>query len=367
MWELIRSKVQAWERGLDSGAPIVIPTSGGYDSRILNWMVSDKSRIRSFTYGDTTPQSESTEVLYARELARRLGTKWEQVELDDFLTYIDRWHEMFGVSTHTHGMYHMEFYTKIRERLSPEFSNTHLPLLSGIIGDIWAGMILPEIPDPSRLVALGYTHGLCADHRRALPRHPESEARLEWWEKKKAKLADPRVRVLEANRMKNILLCYLLRVPKSMNYAPYGPLAEMDAALAMLKLPFERRKGRVWQVEFFERHGIFVNRDVPTRRLEKNSDLSAWRKHPQPPLNVSILREFIEPSYVEWVNKYVHSTPWDSFQVALRHIRGYGRLLKTLAGTDEVPGRPMVQAHCAYLTLLPLQKLLLRREGRGVE
>ena len=48
IWEWIRDSVRRWEASVDG--EIVIPTSGGYDSRILNWMVGDKERIRSFTF-----------------------------------------------------------------------------------------------------------------------------------------------------------------------------------------------------------------------------------------------------------------------------------------------------------------------------
>ena len=73
IWDYLRDIVQRWKASVDG--EIVIPTSGGYDSRILNWMVKDKKRIRSFSFGTTSPQSRSFEVIYARELSRRLGTR----------------------------------------------------------------------------------------------------------------------------------------------------------------------------------------------------------------------------------------------------------------------------------------------------
>ena len=101
IWERIEDIVNTWERS--TNAEIIIPTSGGYDSRILNWMIKDKSRIRSYTYGATTPQSQSFEVVYAQELSRRLGTAWKHIELGKFFNYIDRWYDLYGVSVHAHG------------------------------------------------------------------------------------------------------------------------------------------------------------------------------------------------------------------------------------------------------------------------
>ena len=57
--ELVRTRVRAWERSVDG--EIVIPTSGGYDSRLLNWCIEDKSRVRSFTFGVTVNPDESHE------------------------------------------------------------------------------------------------------------------------------------------------------------------------------------------------------------------------------------------------------------------------------------------------------------------
>jgi len=134
VFDLIQSKVRDWERSVEG--EIVIPTSGGYDTRLLNWMIEDKSRVRSFTYGISDNQEESFEVVYARRLSEILGTRWEQIPLGDFHKYFDDWDRLFGVSTHAHGMYHFEFYTKIL----PKVSGGN-PFLSGIIGDAWAGSV----------------------------------------------------------------------------------------------------------------------------------------------------------------------------------------------------------------------------------
>ena len=65
------------EKSMDGD--IIIPTSGGYDSRMLNYLVDDKSRIRSFTYGISKDQSLSTEVVHAKKLSEIYKTKWEQI------------------------------------------------------------------------------------------------------------------------------------------------------------------------------------------------------------------------------------------------------------------------------------------------
>ena len=81
-------------------------------------------------------QSRSFEVVQAKALANRFGIRWERIPLGDFHHYFDDWDAEFGLSTHAHGMYHFEFYTKIRERLKGRHA-----FLSGIVGDAWAGSI----------------------------------------------------------------------------------------------------------------------------------------------------------------------------------------------------------------------------------
>lgn len=63
--QLLRSKIQTWESQVTGD--IIIPTSGGYDSRLLNTMIKDKTRIRSFSYGLSRNQSTSYEVVYAKK------------------------------------------------------------------------------------------------------------------------------------------------------------------------------------------------------------------------------------------------------------------------------------------------------------
>ncbi|MDP3402473.1 MAG: hypothetical protein Q8S35_00765, partial [bacterium] len=155
--ERIEGSVRAWEAAQEGD--IVIPTSGGFDSRMLNVCIEDSSRVRSFTYGTSDDQKQSSEVAYARELSQILGTRWEQIELGDYHQYMSEWDDLFGASTHAHGMYHIEFYRKILAKTGPG-----RPLLSGIIGDAWAGsVVLEPITDTGGLRALGYSHGMHAD------------------------------------------------------------------------------------------------------------------------------------------------------------------------------------------------------------
>src|SRR5690606_19330280 len=141
---------------------IVIPLSGGMDSRLLLWCIRDKARVRAYTYGLSKDQGQSTEIVHARILAERLGIRWEQITLGHFHRYFPEWYAHFGLATHAHGMYHFEFYTNIRERLAGGQA-----FLSGIVGDAWAGSFSPpSINSADELLSLGLTHGMRADPTR---------------------------------------------------------------------------------------------------------------------------------------------------------------------------------------------------------
>jgi asparagine synthetase B (glutamine-hydrolysing) len=115
---------------------LVVPTSGGFDSRLINLLLHDRSRVRAFTYGVSDDQLRSLEVIKAQEVARRLGLRWESVPLGEFHRYLDDWDALYGVSTHAHGMYQMEFYRQVRERVAAGST-----VLSGICGDWFSGAV----------------------------------------------------------------------------------------------------------------------------------------------------------------------------------------------------------------------------------
>ncbi|MGN6417404.1 MAG: hypothetical protein ACTHMC_07930 [Pseudobacter sp.] len=348
--DLLRSSIQQWERSTTGN--IVIPTSGGYDSRILNEMIADRDRIRSYTYGVSSRQTDSYEVVFASKIAEVLGTRWKQIPLGDFHHYFNDWDQLFGISTHAHGMYHMEFYHKI---LQQETVGT--PLLSGIIGDAWAGSVnIPAINEPSDVLRLGYSHALNADPAQSLlgSRH---ELLQQYFEQNRKKLEDPAMRVVESMRFKIILLCYLMRVPDQIGFRSWTPFLTSDIALGMLNLPAERRQGRAWQVDYFRKKGLDVE-SLGLNYTKKNSlDRRALYQVPLKPLDQQLLRELINPQYVEWINK--HILPTSNLRDWLDKMTYYpkvGGLLRRMGVRDE-----KLRAYNAYITLKPLETLLTKR------
>jgi hypothetical protein len=65
-------------RVCQSESPIVVPLSGGMDSRLILWALRGVSRSRIFTYsyGVSYPQQDSSEVLRAQEIAAKEKVAW---------------------------------------------------------------------------------------------------------------------------------------------------------------------------------------------------------------------------------------------------------------------------------------------------
>jgi hypothetical protein len=348
---ILENVVREWENEADG--EIIVPTSGGYDSRLLNWLVRDKPRIRTFTFGLSARQEQSHEVVYARAVAKRLGIHWQQVPLGDFHRHLDEWDTLFGLSTHAHGMYQLEFYHRVAEYCPPP-----RPLLSGIIGDAWAGAVeVSPIHTPADLLDLAWTHGMHADEHMSLL-HDTGQLAAEYFERHRGRLRDDRFRVVESMRFKIILLTYLLRVPAHVGFQPWSPFLRPDVALALLTLPAERRRLRRWQQELFARHGL----DVESRplRVDRRNSLNqqAIRRLPPPPLDEGLLREVIRPDYVRWINATLrqHGPGWNLLWKLLMR-RPWGRHLRRRGLRDH-----RMQAYCAYLTLRPIENALRRRD-----
>ena len=354
---LLHSAIHNWENSVEG--EIIIPTSGGYDSRFLNLMIEDRARIRSFSYGLSKNQANSFEVIHAQKVSEILGTSFEQIPLGDFHLYFDEWDALFGVSTHAHGMYQIEFYRKVLTRVAG--GN---PVLSGIIGDAWAGSVnIPDLTSPADVVRLGYSHGLAVDPSISLLRENQSTLFENYYASHRDKLASPLFRVVEAMRFKIFLLSYLLIVPSSLGLRPWSPFLDPEIALSMLSLPAERRAKRIWQKDFFRKHGLDLESMAMPSDTRNELNYYAIRKVPLEPLDVGLLREVVKPDYVNWVNRHINRQRvlplwvWKVHQTP--KVAG---LLSRLGISDQ-----RLESYVAYLILKPIEKLLRRRDARRTE
>ena len=349
--DLIRHRVQSWEASLPSDQEIVLPLSGGFDSRLLLWCIKDKSRIRAFTYGISKEQFNSTEVSHARALAKIFNIRWEQIELGNFHRFLPDWDSLFGISTHSHGMYQQEFYEKIRTRLKGK----KFALLSGIVGDIWAGSIPKStIKSPLDIKKLGYSHGLSANIEKLKVKFSH-DARDNFWEKNKETLQDHRFQNITSIRFKLILLCYLLKVPRQFGFQPWSPFLDIDIAMAMINLPASRRKNRIWQYDFFVKEGLDLENHGLLNNQSNSLDYQAQKNYPVPHLDSDILSDAFNTDYIKSINNRVGITRATEIQTHLLSISKLQSLFRKIGLKNDLHQK---KAYAEYMCLKPIQEFL---------
>jgi hypothetical protein len=353
VFHLLYQSVRNWEESVEG--EIVIPTSGGYDSRLLNFLINNKSRIRSFTYGISDNQLKSVEVVYAKKLSEILGTRWEAIQLGEFNSYFRQWNELFGISTHAHGMYHIEFYHQMISKLKG-----NNPFLSGIGGDWWSGLVpyQDKIVHPKDLYKIAYTHNLHATSEASLLKSKQ-ELLHSYYESQREQLQEWNFQILLMARMKIILISYLIKVPKILfGFNTWAPLLEPEIALSILGLSPERRRNRLWQKDFFQQHGL----DLESKKLYfsryNTLNYQAMERIPLKPLDVDLLRQIIKPAYVQWINNQITQQKFfDKFLLKMYQTPKIGGALWRLGIRDQ-----RLTAYAAYLTLKPLENLLKIKE-----
>ncbi len=333
---------------------IIVPTSGGYDSRLINAMIEPKDRVRAFTYGQSKPQSDSYEVTNAKHVSRVLGISWEQIHLDHFYDYMEEWFSIFGFSTHLHGMYHIEFYRKIREEVGDKCM-----FLSGIIGDAWAGRVsIPQIRNADDLPKLGYTHGA------VLPKRVQAVkssmlSRKSFLSENGDIIKDSKVAVIFAMRFKLILLSYLTALPEYFGWPVATPFLNMDIVFSMLRLPSNRRNKRAWQNDFFSKLGIsdgdFLEKGDKSNLLDHEAMKNCISRKSFKPISVNRMGNYVKGSHISEVNKKMSKLPsrLQEFRSILaakhRYLRGGLKLLR-------IPYDSHLRYRVSYLIMRSVEK-----------
>jgi hypothetical protein len=242
-------------------------------------------------------------------------------------------------------------------------------LLSGIIGDAWAGSVkIHEIVGPDDLLYLGYTHGMNADSRHCIFQ-AHNELKEKYFCANGSMLRHEKFRVVEAMRFKIILLSYLMRVPAYYGLRPWSPYLDRNIALAMLNLPAERRIGRKWQTDFFKTHKMYFEHSILFKDRHNTLNLQAMESHEFEPLNVGLLKEVLRPSYVEGINRIVLNS---GKSLLSKRIRSYpASLFSFFPKLNSLPLRWNLhdytlanqenRAYCEYLTIKPIENLIKQR------
>jgi len=310
--EEVWDKMAAYVRNVESqtSGEIILPLSGGYDSRLLSHFIQDKSRVRAFTYGISKNQFLSYEVVRAKRIAKQLGIKWQQIELGNYNRYMKDWFEMYGFSTHLHGMYHMEFYQKILETLgaAPQCS-----FASGIVGDAWAGSIeYPSISKPEELRRVGYSHDLALEQTDRLKFEANDKATLAYFKAHEHEFSYSKMKPIHTIRLKLILLNYLMRLPAQYGFITWTPYLNFDIAVSMLRITESRRKARVWQKDFLKQIGLNVPELGWGFSYANSLSSEAAKSFAFEALDVDLLGQFIDPLLIQEINKNLHEKTYNN-------------------------------------------------------
>ena len=327
---------------------IILSTSGGYDSRLLNLCVNKKSRIRSFTYGISDNQSKSFEVVYAKKVCKTLGIQWEQIELGEFNRYVKGWFKLFGISTHLHGMYHIEFYKKILENHSFGGNAT---FLSAIIGDGWSGNVTcGKITNYNEIIKLAYSHGINAGKTQLLI-PLDHKLKKQFFEENKIYLENEKIRITFLLRVKLILLSYLTIVPEYFGFPIWTPFLNLDIAIGMLNLSKERRQKRIWQEDIFKKYNLDIESMNLPRDNSNTLNYEAYMNHHFEPLDIQILSPYFKKSHLESINKIIFRKP-SRLQEALRRIisNRYMKFALKLLGIKYRRYKDILIAYPYYIT-----------------
>ena len=208
-----------------------------------------------------------------RSIADSLHLAWDPIFLNQINGYLIDWYNAMGVTTHAHGMYHLDFYSQIKEIIN---NTENITIVSGIDGDLWAGSSPSvEVRNPFELLDLNYAHGISISTTRT-----SNEVLEKWFDNHVEQLKSEAFRTLTLIRNKNMLNRYLYEIPNSFNLGVWSPFADMKLCIAMLNLDPARRKDRIWQREHFSNTGLpYGDSSKSPFRYNQDIDLRAFLQH----------------------------------------------------------------------------------------
>lgn len=356
--DILMDNIQAYMSDIENkiDGQIIIPTSGGYDSRLLNALITKKNKINSFTYGISRKQEDSSEVIKAEEISKILKTKWKFIPLGNFNNYYKEWYHLYGPAMQLHGLYHIEFYKKIYSQI--KFPATWL---SGIMGDAWSGKFdIPSINEPDDLIKIGYVHGISVPKKYCLITS-NNNIKEKFINDNQSWLKNPQYRIITAMRFKIILLGYLMSLPDYFNWPSWTPMLSLKHALGMLNLPEKQREDRKWQVDFFKKNNIYIEEKIHDLNQENFLNAVGLSNYAIPEINRETLKKTINNEFIKKLNnKYKKliidplALPWRNVLLKKRYI---GEILRRLGVKDKDYIKPYNQ-----LIILKSLELLLNRD-----
>ncbi len=302
----ITNHMADFEKTRDKSKRILLPLSGGNDSRFLASLIKDKSSIDAYTYG-LTKTGDCWETARAKEVAKRLGINHQVIKLRDFNgpQYCQKAFDVYGLQMPLHAMYHMEFYDNIIK----QFSGNYV-VVSGSVGDWFAGEKIPlNTPkDPDDFSKIFFNHGISIPSE--FIKTTDSNAICEeYFEQHSSAMKSNKTWVRVAMFRNRINLAGYIFTTAKTYLESYTPYYDIDIAWSQLNLSDEDGKDRKWQADYFKSIGLDVENDVNVNatikslnRLDSLVVQSSFDIKSQL-LNVEKLKQFVVEERLNWINE----------------------------------------------------------------
>lgn len=171
-----------FRRLIDSvgGRQIVVPLSGGYDSRyIVVWLKKlGYENVCCFTYG----RKDSFEVQISRQVAEKLAYKWHFVEYTDETwqsIFAEEWRSFYEYSGQLSQLPHCQDIYAIKTLLEQGFIHKDAVVVPGYCGDVLGGSFLVEDELTVDISKRGLAECISASHFNFMKKSDLTEAMIE--------------------------------------------------------------------------------------------------------------------------------------------------------------------------------------------
>lgn len=247
-----------------NGRQIVVPLSGGYDSRLIVTMLKrlEYGNVLTFTYG--LPGNKESE--YSKKVARALGIEWHFVEYSP-----EKWSKVWKTKERFNFQYwasgwtslpHVQDWLAVSDMSAGSFVNKDCIFVPGHTGDFISGGHIPDEASPrysakkDRLI-----HAVSNKHYSLAPWIKFSSKSNEFWFKRIQDLSELKdisngielanaYEKWEWQERQAKFICNSVRVYEFFNYNWWMPLWDAELMSFWETVPLKLRKGGNWYIKW---------------------------------------------------------------------------------------------------------------------